>query len=126
MALLGLAPLSSLLFCGPVGQLVAGGSRVASLVSGSRQVSRSLGTSFGVADLHVEVSGFKKAARDGKPQNTSIFQIFAYVVFAAVPLTKAGIQPASESMWEGTLQGQGYSKGNHCPHFGKQSATKIE
>lgn len=109
-----------------VGQLVAGGSRVASLVSGSQQASWSLGMSFRVADVHVEVSGFKKAAGDGKPQSTSIFWISAYVVFAVVPLTKSGIRPALTSMWEGTLQGQGYSKGNHCPRFGKQSATKIE
>lgn len=100
-----------------VGQLVAGGSRVASLMSGSQQASWSSGTSFRVADVHVEVSGFKKAARDGKPQSTSVFQISAYVVFVVVPLTKSGIRPALESMWEGTLQGQGYSKFAKCFPF---------
>lgn len=103
---------------------------MALLMSGSQQASWSSGTSFRVADVHVEVSGFKKAARDGKPQSTSVFQISAYVVFAIVPLSKSGIRPALESMWEGTLQGQGYSKDTvslpNVSHFGKQSATKVE
>ena len=108
-----------------VGQLVAGGSRVASLMSGNQQASWSSGTSFRVADVHVEVSGFKKAARDGKPQSTSVFQISAYVVFAVVPLTKSGIWPALESMWEGTLQGQGYSKGIIAPILANDLPQKL-
>lgn len=70
------------------------------------------------------VSGFQRAVREGKPQGTGVFHISAWATFTVVPPTRVS-WPSSESLWERTLQRQGYSEGNHCCRFCKQSAQTL-
>lgn len=54
--------------------------------------------------LHVAGSGFQRAARDGKPHCTHIFQVSSSVMFVLPHWPKEVKQLSPELRWEGTTQ----------------------